>query len=671
MENDSRTLRNQHGIANIRTMNRLRQTLIGVCWFVAANIATGQTPSLDIAPGSGARRLDLRGQAGVEHTLQVSDALGAPTNWADLLTVTITNASNPWFDNLSGGARARFYRLMRPSAPLPPVFAPEIRLLDHQDRMQELFYHTHRRAVVLVLTGNNCTNSTASIPVIQALRNQFGPLGVLFQLLNADNFPNRTNLAAWATAHSVDLPVLHDPGLLLTRELGARSTTEAFCFNTTNGKLFYRGALDDRPVFNQAPTAFTQNYVSNALASFLAGRVVTPSRTPAQGCSIPVPTVTNISYATQVAPLLQARCVHCHSPGNIGNWAMASHQVVSNFAGAIRHEVLARRMPPWHADPQHGRFTNDVSLTPDEIATLVQWANAGAPRGAGPDPLAANPPPPAVDWPLGPPDAIISIPRQSLPANGEVAYRYVDLPSPFTSNVWLRAAVVKPGNRRVVHHVLVYFGSNSAFMGLDGYFAGYVPGTDQGPYPAGTGKLLTAGTQLRFQVHYTTTGQVESDQTQLGFYLAPAPPAAELQTKSAYDFFSFFPFFGAYSIPAGEADYPAVTASFTPSTTKDVMLYEMSPHMHYRGSRFKYEAVYTNNSREVLLSVPKYDFHWQTLYRLATPKRLPAGTRIVCSGAFDNSPQNRHNPNSAISVLFGEQTDDEMFIGYLNFAVIP
>lgn len=661
-------MRNQPDLANVLAMKRLRNTLLGVCWFVATTTLHSQTPTLDLSLGNGARRLDLRGQAGLEHILQVSDTLGASTNWADLLTVTITNASNPWFDNISGGARSRFYRLLRPAAPLRPVFAPDLQLLDHQDRMQELFYHTHRRAVVLILTGNTCTNSIAGIPVIKALRDKFGPQGVLFQLLNTDNFPNRTNLAAWATAHAVDLPVLHDPGLLLARELGARTTTEAFCFNTTNWTLFYRGALDDRPDFNQAPTAFTQNYVSNALASFLSGRLVTPSRTPAQGCSIPVPTVTNISYATQVAPLLQARCVHCHSPGNIGNWAMTSHQVVSNFAGAIRHEVLARRMPPWHADPQHGRFTNDVSLTPDEIATLVQWANAGAPRGTGPDPLADNPPPPAVDWPLGPPDAIISIPPQSLPANGEVAYRYVDLPTPFTSNVWLRAAVVKPGNRRVVHHVLVYFGSISTFMGLDGFFAGFVPGMDQVPYPAGTGKLLPAGTQLRFQIHYTTTGQVESDQTQLGFYLAPTPPAAELQTKSAYDFLSFF---GFYSIPAGAADHPAVTASFTPSTTKEVMLYEMSPHMHYRGARFKYEAVYPDNSREVLLSVPKYDFHWQTLYRLTTPKRLPAGTRIVCSGGFDNSAQNRHNPNPTLPIFFGEQTDDEMFIGYLNFAVIP
>lgn len=237
-------------------------------------------PSLEIMPGTAPHRFDLRGQNGIEHILQSRDSFGASGSWADLLTVTITNASNPWFDNISGGARALFYRLMRPALPQPPFFAPNLRLLDHRDRMQELFYNTHKRAVTLIFISNTCTNSAASIPVIKALRDQFGPLGVLFHLVNADNLPNRTNLVAWAATNAVDLPILHDTGLTLARELGARSSTEAFCFNTTNWTLFYRGALDDRPDFNQSPTAFTQSYISNALASFLAGRVVTPRRLP-------------------------------------------------------------------------------------------------------------------------------------------------------------------------------------------------------------------------------------------------------------------------------------------------------------------------------------------------------------------------------------------------------
>jgi len=645
--------------------------LLALGFVVGATVARAQVTDLGINTTTGPKRLSLRGVHGQEHILQSTTTPGTPGSWVDLLTLTVTNAADHgWFDSASQAIPRRFYRLVRPGTPRPPFYAPDLNLVDHLDRVQSLLYPSHKRAVVLIFIGTTCTNSAASVPAIKALRDQFSPQGVVFRLVGADNDPTRTNIFHWATNNSVDLPVLHDPGLAAARALGSTTTTECVAFNTTNWTQFYRGALDDRLDFNQPPTAFTQSYLSNALAQFIAGQTVTPSRTPAQGCVIAAPVVANISYATSIVPILQSKCVRCHTPGNIGTFAMTNYLVVSNLAASIRQEVLSRRMPPWHADAQYGNFTNDSSLTADQLNTLVQWVDAGAPRGTGSDPLADNPPLPGPDWPLGQPDVIVRIPLQSLPITGPIDYRYFDVPSGFTSNVWLRAAVVRPINRRVVHHVLVYFGTNSTLMGLDGFFAGYVPGVDQVAYPEGTGKFIPLGTVFKFQIHYTATGQAETDQTELGLYLSPAPPAAELQTKSAFDLFSFF---GGlfYSIPPGAADHPAVTAQMTPSTTKDVLLYEMSPHMHFRGSRFKYEAVYPDNSREVLLNVPRYDFEWQTLYRLATPKRLPAGTRIVCTGAFDNSAQNRRNPNPGATVVFGEQTDDEMFIGYVNFSILP
>lgn len=650
---------------------RLPALLAAAALAAATWTSHAQITDVAITPTGGPKRLSLRGAHGMEHILQSTTTPGTPGSWTDLLTFTVTNtADHGWFDSASQIVPRRFYRLVRPGAPRAPFYAPDLNLVDHLDRSQPLLYPSHKRAVVLILIGTTCTNSAASVPSIKALRDRFGPQGVVFHLVGADNTPSRTNLFHWATNHTVDLPVLHDPGLLAARALGAVATTECFAFSTTNWTQFYRGALDDRLDFNQPPTGFTQSYLSNALAQFIAGQTVTPSRTPAQGCAVEPPAFANISYATNIAPILQSKCVRCHTPGNIGTFAMTNYSVVSNLAASIRYEVLSRRMPPWHADPQYGSFTNDTSLTADQLNTLVQWLNGGAPRGSGPDPLADNPPAPVPDWPLGTPDAIVRIPLQSIPATGPIAYRYFDVPTPFTTNVWLRAAVVRPINRRVVHHVLVYFGTNSTLMGLDGFFAGYVPGAEQVPYPEGTGKLVPSGTLFRFQMHYTATGETESDQTELGLYLSPAPPAAELQTKSAFDALSFLGGF-FYSIPPGAADHPAITAQLTPSTTKDVLLYELSPHMHFRGSRFKYEAVYPDNSREVLLNVPRYDFEWQTLYRLTTPKRLPAGTRIVCTGAFDNSPQNRRNPNPAVTVTFGEQTNDEMFIGYVNYSILP
>jgi hypothetical protein len=307
---------------------------------------------------------------------------------------------------------------------------------------------------------------------------------------------------------------------------------------------------------------------------------------------------------------------------------------------------------------------------------LVQWINEGAPRGTGTDPLEAAPPAPTnypYAWPqtLGTPDAILSIPTQSLPLSGVLAYRYFSVTSPFTNDVWLRAAVVLPGNTRSVHHCLVYEGGG--LMGLDGFLAGYVPGYGAGEFPPNTGKLLRVGASLTFQMHYVSTGQAETDQTRLGLYVAPVPPQYSLQTKSAFDLGFVL---GNSTIPPGANDFE-ISAEYRPSLfgsselPKDILLYEMAPHMHLRGKRFRYEVLYKNGAREVLLSVPHYDFHWQALYRLAEPKRIPAGSKIICTGAWDNSPQNLSNPDPNATVAWGDQTTDEMFIGYLNFVELP
>jgi len=404
---------------------------------------------------------------------------------------------------------------------------------------------------------------------------------------------------------------------------------------------------------------------------------MTISRTKPESCAIPLNPPQSISYSTHIAPLLQTKCLACHSPGNIAPWAMTNYNVVRSYATSIKNNVLKAEMPPWHADPFYGSFVNDVSLTSQQAAMLVQWVNDGAPRGTGPDPLdglaiATNYP---FAWPpeLGQPDAVVGIPLQDIPPTGDVDYRYLTVTSPFTNDVWLRAAVVRPGNVKVVHHCLVFNGASSQFMGADGFFSGYVPGTEADAFPPGTGKLLRRGEQLTFQMHYITTGQPDTDQTQIGFYVMASPPANVLQTKSLVNT-SFV--LGFTAIPAGANDfeisgqYPIPLLGGSTLAT-NILLYEMSPHMHLRGSRFRYEVVYPNGTREVLLSVPNYIFHWQRLYRLAQPKFIPKGSRIVGIGAWDNSPQNPDNPDPSTSVSWGEQTYDEMFIGYFNFAEVP
>jgi hypothetical protein len=321
-------------------------------------------------------------------------------------------------------------------------------------------------------------------------------------------------------------------------------------------------------------------------------------------------------------------------------------------------------MPPWHADPHYGNFVNDISLSPEQKATLIHWINEGAPRGDGPDPVAelfANGGPPLIypaTWPveLGEPDYIVTIPEQSIPANGEVAYRYPTLAVDLPGDLWIRAAVVLPGNRKIVHHVLVSPGTEYSFLNQ---IAGYAPGTKSGIYPSGSGARLRDVTHLSFQVHYETSGQPETDETKLGLYFHDTPP--ETTVRSAFPLTFFF------TIPAGAKDYEPSNA--LQRFQQDSWLHSLQPHMHFRGARMKYEAVYPDGTSEILLNVPNYSFDWQTTYQLAQPKLMPAGTEIIISGAFDNSVLNHHNPDPGRLVTWGEQTTQEMFIGFLSYTL--
>jgi hypothetical protein len=272
---------------------------------------------------------------------------------------------------------------------------------------------------------------------------------------------------------------------------------------------------------------------------------------------------------------------------------------------------------------------------------------------------------------LGKPDFIVKWPKaQEVAATGVFDYRYIPVRSPIPTNAWLRAAVVRPGNRKVVHHILVLVATAQELQsgrlrqgqggGLTGYFSAYVPGYEAVPFPAGSGKYLPAGSMLVFQVHYTATGKAETDASEIGLYVAKEKPATELFTRSAFNV--------KFEIPPGTQEQET-QAEYR--FTKDAILYDMSPHMHLRGSWFTYEAVYPDGKKEILLSVPHYDFKWQHLYRLVQPKRLPAGTRLVCRGAHDNSSLNPDNPDATQTVRFGDQTFNEMFIGYFNYTDAP
>ena len=319
-------------------------------------------------------------------------------------------------------------------------------------------------------------------------------------------------------------------------------------------------------------------------------------------------------------------------------------------------------------DPNYGSFVDALTLPKEDASAIITWVNAGSPRGEGNDPLAEMPSAKQnypFTWPnrLGEPDLVITLPKRAIQAYGTVDFwrPSVRVRIPDGKDKWLRAAVILPGDVAVVHHCLVFDGpEGEQASGLGGFFAGYVPGVQGGllEYPAGTGKRVKNGSTLNFQMHYATTGKTETDQTKIGLYFHDSAPQRELVTRSAYS--------TSINIPANRADVK-VKAAYT--FASDSYVYELSPHMHYRGSRFRFVAFYPDGTRETLLSVPRYEFDWQRVYRLKAPRFMPRGTRIVCIGGYNNTALNHENPNPRASVKFGLQSNDEMFIGYISYAV--
>jgi peroxiredoxin len=541
-------------------------------------------------------------------------------------------------------------------------------LLDQKGRPWEL-KRADAKVVVLFVAGNGCPIVRQSISKLRALRSKFSEKGVVFWMLNANLQDTRDEIAAEAEAYRVgSVPVLKDEFQLVAHTLGITRTAEAIAINTADWTILYRGAIDDQLTEGAKKPEPTAHYLATALTEFLAGKPVTTGKTSVRGCLIEFDrsskeNATLVSYEREIAPLLRAKCVSCHSPGNIGPFAMSSHKKVKGWSEMIKEVVLARRMPPWHADPHYGKFSNDRSLTPGEATTLVHWIDQGSPRGEGEDLLVSAMPGPEP-WELGKPDFIVPLPRpQQIKSTGVMQYIYVDADYELPQDAWLRASVVRPDNRKVVHHVIVRVKYPEGAKGKpeeEVFLTSWAPGNTSPECPPGTGKFLPKGSRFNFELHYNTTGKPEIDKSELGLYLAKEQPKMVLETRATEDRdFVILP------------NDPDSRTHCVYGFKRESLIYDLIPHMHLRGSWFKYEALYPDGRREILLSVPRYDFNWQTEYRLAQPKRVPAGTWLLCSGGFDNSARNPNNPDPSKRVKHGLQSFEEMFMGFMNVAELP
>jgi mono/diheme cytochrome c family protein len=373
---------------------------------------------------------------------------------------------------------------------------------------------------------------------------------------------------------------------------------------------------------------------------------------------------TPITYARQVSRIIQDKCQSCHHPGTAAPFSLLTYKDAVHWSETIRDVLSDERMPPWHADPRFGTFSNDRRLSKEEKDTLVGWLDSDMAMG---DEKELPPPRPYADgWVIGKPDVIFELPaEQSVPAKGVVAYQYFVTPTHFKEDVWVQAAEARPGNRAVVHHIIVSFRDpkskerSGGRGGLgDGFIVGTAPGDMPQILPPGVARKIPAGAELVWQMHYTPNGKEAKDKSQVGFifYKGKEPPKFSAQTRGIMN--------TNFAIPAGDANKLVESDWVVP---RDMLLLSFMPHMHLRGKDFEYRVEYPDGRKEILLSVPHYDFAWQTSYRLAQPVRLPKGTKIHCTAHFDNSAANPANPDPKKRVLWGDQTWEEMMIGWVDF----
>lgn len=443
-------------------------------------------------------------------------------------------------------------------------------------------------------------------------------------------------------------------------------------------------APEERSTVSRRDIALT--IISVACLLQLAGSIVA---TPA--LAGPANTSTTLTFYRDVAPVLQKRCQTCHRPGDIGPMPLLTYEQARPWAKAIRSAVLMRKMPPWHADPSFGAFSNDRSLTESEIQTLVQWADSGAEEGSPSDAPAARQ---FVEgWRIGTPDTVYEMPKEfSIPATGTVPYQYIMMPSGFTEDKWVEAVEVRPGNRAVLHHAVVYAREKEAewasgapigeFFELfklqppkapvpgktmfstrfePEHLEVFAPGADPIALQPGQARLIKAGSYIVFEIHYTSNGRAATDRTSVGLIFAKHPPQERVRTVRINNGVKI-------AIPPGEANYRLESRV---KVLEDLRVVSFMPHMHFRGKSMEFRALYPNGESEVLLAVPHYDFHWQMSYYLKTPKVLPKGTVVSCIAAWDNSANNPNNPDPKAQVVDGLQSWEEMMAGFVELGIAP
>ncbi len=371
-----------------------------------------------------------------------------------------------------------------------------------------------------------------------------------------------------------------------------------------------------------------------------------------------------VTYSKDIAPIMFQHCAECHRPGEAAPMNLLSYEDTRPWVKSIKKNVVSRKMPPWSADPHYGKFINDISLPEEKIKLIADWVDQGAPLGDAKE----VPPVPQFknEWKLGAPDYIVELPEYSLPASGPDQFPNLSAKINLPKDVWIQSLEFLPGNRRIVHHIVLYRGEGgmmssggSSQDGLGtGAFSGWAVGTPPVTWPEGMGHELKKDDTITANMHYHPSGKPETDRTRIGFYFGKGE-IKKIMWAGA-------PLRLDFLIPAGAENFET---SASINIEDDIYVTQYFPHMHQRGKDMKYTAIFPDGRREVMLSVPNYDFNWQWNYYLEKPLFLPKGSKVEILSHHDNSAKNPNNPDPTKDLWFGEESNNEMMIGAFAYYV--
>jgi mono/diheme cytochrome c family protein len=575
-------------------------------------------------------------------------------------------------------------------APLGESAVGGLDVVDLEGRIHRLGGRAGTAPFALVFLGVDCPISRKKVPTLNELAKDAkvanvatkpGDAAVELYGVLSDPKLARAQAVAFQKEYAVALPLLLDTSGELAAALQPTHVPEAFVFR--NGALAYRGAIDDSfAEVGQERAQVKSRWLADALAAVAHGEAPAVKSSTPVGCIFETPVKDAkdakgaVTYARQIAPILNARCISCHRSGEVAPFALTSFDDAARHAKQIAKVTAQHLMPPWKPVAGYGEFLDAARLSERELALLAAWAEAGAPEGDA----AELPPLPEFpeDWPLGEPDLVLEMPEEfTVEAAGRDHFRCFVLPTGLTEDKVVIGVDYRPSAPSVVHHAIFFLDDRGRARKLDekdagpgyetfggiGFFpsgglGGYAPGANPHFMPEGTGRELGKSADVVLQVHYHSSGKVEHDQDKLALYFAHGPVKTLISGAAVITH--------DIDIPAGKADYTRDASLTLPCP---ITLYGITPHMHYLGKTMQVMATAPDGSVVPLVRIDDWDFRWQSQYLYAQPIRLAKGTKIDLHAVYDNSAANVRNPSDPPKrVTFGEQTTDEMCIAFLQLA---